>query len=585
MPVRFFYYLLTVIIILDRNFYLSATKRYIMKRTIICAFALAAMLWSCTSKQEKMENRMRDFISSYEEKIIPLYRESALSSWEANVTGTDEAWATNEKASLAYSTFFTDRQAFAELKEIKESGLVKEPLLARQLDIIYNYFLAGQIDTALISEQIRMETEITKKFNSFRADVNGKKLSDNEVEDVLRNSTRSAELQAAWEGHKLIGPLVADDIIRLVKHRNRIAQELGFSNYHRMSLELSGQDPDEVTAIFDELDSLTRGAFATLKGEIDSYYAKRYGVPATELMPWHYQNRYFQEAPEIYPVDFDSYYADRDPVKLATDYYDSIGLPVDAILARSDLYEKPGKNQHAFSTDIDRAGDVRTLDNIRPDSYWMNTILHELGHGVYSYYNDMSLPFTLRDAAHTFTTEAVANYFGRLATNPAWMNYMGIITAEEAEKIGDDAFRAFRLQQLVFSRWAQVMYRFEKAMYENAEQDLNQLWWDTVEKYQMMKKPEGRNMPDWATKIHVALYPCYYHNYLLGELLASQFSEYITGTVVKGNAEEDMKAMGEFLRTKVFMPGMRYEWNEMIEKATGEKLTAKYYAAQVVGVK
>jgi peptidyl-dipeptidase A len=544
--------------------------------------ALAAMLWSCTSKQEKMENRMRNFISSYEESIIPLYRESALSSWEANVTGTDEAWARSEKASLAYSTYFTDRQAFAELKEMKESGLVKEPLLARQLDILYNYFLSGQVDTVLISEQIRMETEITKKFNSFRADVNGKKLSDNEVEDILRNSTRSAVLQAAWEGHKLIGPLVADDIIKLVKHRNRIAQELGFSNYHRMSLELSGQDPDEVTAVFDELDSLTRGAFAKLKGEIDSYYAKRYGMPASGLMPWHYQNRYFQEAPEIYPVDFDSYYADKDPVQLATQYYATIGLPVDVILAKSDLYEKPGKNQHAFSTDIDRSGDVRTLDNIRPDSYWMNTILHELGHGVYSYYNDMSLPFALRDAAHTFTTEAVANYFGRLATNPAWMQYMGIITAEEAVKIGDDAFKAFRLQQLVFSRWAQVMYRFEKAMYENPDQDLNQLWWDIVENYQMMKKPEGRNMPDWATKIHVALYPCYYHNYLLGELLASQFSEYITGTVVKGNTPEDMKAMGEFFKTKVFMPGMRYEWNDMIEKATGEKLTAKYYAGQVI---
>ncbi len=91
------------------------------------------------------------------------------------------------------------------------------------------------------------------------------------------------------------------------------------------------------------------------------------------------------------------------------------------ILAKSDLYEKPGKNQHAFSTDIDRSGDVRTLDNIRPDSYWMNTILHELGHGVYSYYNDLTLPFTLRDAAHTFTTEAIANMFGRLATDPQWM--------------------------------------------------------------------------------------------------------------------------------------------------------------------
>jgi peptidyl-dipeptidase A len=427
-----------------------------------------------------------------------------------------------------------------------------------------------------------METEINKKYGNFRATVNGKQLSDNEIENILRSSTNSTELQAAWEGHKMIGPVVADDVVKLVKHRNKIAQQLGFNNYHQMSLELSGQKPEDVTKIFDELDSLTRNNFAQLKGDIDAYFSKRYRVPAAELKPWHYQNRYFQEAPEIYPVNFDKYYQDKEPAQLAARYYASLGLPIDAILAKSDLYEKPGKNQHAFSTDIDRAGDVRTLDNIKPDANWMNTILHELGHGVYQYYNDMSLPFTLRDAAHTFTTEAIANYFGRLATNPAWMNYMGIIDESEMAKIADDSFKALRLQQLVFSRWAQVMYRFEKSMYENPDQDLNQLWWDTVEKYQMLQKPEGRDMPDWASKIHIALYPCYYHNYLLGELLASQFNNYVTTNVVGGNTEADMKAMGEYFKTSVFMPGARYQWNEMIEKATGEKLTAKYYAMQFV---
>lgn len=553
-----------------------------MKKTLIFSILLMTIFWSCTSKQEKMETRMRDFISSYEEEAIPLYKESALASWDANITGTAEAWDRNEKASVAYISYYTDKEAFASLKEMKESGKVKDPILARQLDLLFNMYLAGQIDTSLISEQVRMETEISKKFTTFRADVDGKQLTDNEVEDILRHSVNSGELQKAWEGHKMIGPVVADDIIMLVKHRNRIAQELGFGNFHEMSLKLSDQDPDEVTAIFDELDSLTRGSFTRLKGEIDNYYAKRYGIAASDLKPWHYQNRYFQEAPEIYPVNFDKYYEKQDPVKLASDYYSSIGLPVDAILARSDLYEKPGKNQHAFSTDIDRAGDVRTLDNIRPDSYWMNTILHELGHGVYSYYNDMTLPFTLRDAAHAFTTEAVANFFGRLATDPEWMNYMGVIDEKEKEKISEDALNAFRLQQLVFSRWAQVMYRFEKSMYEDPEQDLNQLWWDIVEKYQMVEKPEGRDMPDWATKIHIALYPCYYHNYLLGEMLASQFTSYINTSVTKGETGTDMKSLGEFFKAAVFMPGARYQWNEMIEKATGEKLTAKYYADQVV---
>jgi peptidyl-dipeptidase A len=551
------------------------------KLTIVIALILTSF-WACTSKQEKMENRMKTFISSYETKVIPLYRETALASWNANITGTSEDYAKSEKASFEYAKLFTDSVAFAELKEIKESKAVQDPILARQLELLYNGYLGGQVDTALIAEQIRMETEISKKYSNFRVNIKGKELSDNEVEDVLRNSTKSIELQAVWEGSKMIGPVVASDIIKLVKHRNTIAQKLGFSNYHEMSLKLSGQEPADVTKIFDELDSLTRNNFAQLKGDIDDYFAKRYKISVSNLRPWHYQNRYFQEAPEIYTVDFDKYYEKQDPVKLASAYYNGINLNVDKILEKSDLYEKPGKNQHAFSTDIDRAGDVRTLDNIRPDSYWMNTILHELGHGVYSFYTDMSLPFTLRDAAHTFTTEAIANMFGRLATNPQWMLDMGIIDSKESEKITDDSRKALRLQMLVFSRWAQVMYRFEKAMYENPDQNLNQLWWDMVEKYQLVKKPADRDMPDWATKIHIALYPCYYHNYLLGELLASQLYNYITTNVTKSQSFVGDKAVGEYLREKVFMPGARYNWNDMIEKATGEKLTAKYYAKQFV---
>jgi peptidyl-dipeptidase A len=553
-----------------------------MKNTVIYSLMAITLLWSCTSKQKKTEKDMREFISGYEREIIPLYKEANLAYWDANVNGTPDAWARNEKASVEYISYYTNKDAFEELKGFRESGMIKDSVMARQLELLYNLFLQGQIDTSLIAAQVKMENNINRKYSDFRASLDGRQMSDNEIEDILRNSLDSRMLQAAWEGHKMIGPVVAEDVIKLVKHRNTIARQLGFSNYHSMSLELSGQNPDEVTMIFDELDSLTRDSFARVKGEIDSYFSKRYRIPVADLMPWHYQNRFFQEAPEIYSVDFDKYYADKDPVKLASDYYSRMGLPVDSILAKSDLYEKPGKNQHAFSTDIDRAHDVRTLDNIRPDSYWMNTILHELGHGVYSYYNDMTLPFTLRDAAHAFTTEAVANFFGRFATDPAWMKYMGIIDETEMNRIADESNKAFRLQQLVFSRWAQVMYRFEKAMYADPDQDLNKLWWDLVEKYQMIKKPEGRDMPDWATKIHVALYPCYYHNYLLGEMLASQFSNYIQTSVTKGDPDADLKAMGEFFRVRVFMPGARYQWNEMIEKATGEKLTAKYYAMQVV---
>ena len=121
------------------------------------------------------------------------------------------------------------------------------------------------------------------------------------------------------------------------------------------------------------------------------------------------------------------------------------------------------------------------------------------------------------------------------------------------------------------------MFRFEKSMYANPDQDLNKLWWDLVEKYQLLKKPEGRNNADWASKIHIASYPCYYHNYQLGELLASQLNAYIGENII-GEKEPSITGhpeVGEFLVEKVFKPGSRYYWNEMIEKATGEKLTAQ----------
>jgi len=119
-------------------------------------------------------------------------------------------------------------------------------------------------------------------------------------------------------------------------------------------------------------------------------------------------------------------------------------------------------------------------------------------------------------------------------------------------------------------------------MYADPDQDLNKLWWDLVEQYQMLKKPADRNNADWASKIHVALYPCYYHNYQLGELLASQLQAYISAKAGVKDAASLSKdpAIGSYLLENVFRPGAKYQWNDMIKRATGEELTARYYAGE-----
>jgi peptidyl-dipeptidase A len=102
----------------------------------------------------------------------------------------------------------------------------------------------------------------------------------------------------------------------------------------------------------------------------------------------------------------------------------------------------------------------------------------------------------------------------------------------------------------------------------------------------MVPRPDGRAQPDWAAKIHVVAHPAYYHNYMLGELLASQLDHVIQARVL--NAEGSRQAMngrrdvGDFLIEQFFRHGKRMRWDDLVQSATGEPLTSKYFVSQFV---
>jgi peptidyl-dipeptidase A len=123
-----------------------------------------------------------------------------------------------------------------------------------------------------------------------------------------------------------------------------------------------------------------------------------------------------------------------------------------------------------------------------------------------------------------------------------------------------------------------VMYHFEKVLYENPDrEDLNALWWDLVEEIQFIKRPLGRDEPDWAAKIHVAIAPVYYHNYVLGHLFAAQLRNHLEKHVVGDGPFFTSELAGRYLQEAVFGPGARDHWEYTILRATGEKLNPDYF--------
>ena len=248
-------------------------------------------------------------------------------------------------------------------------------------------------------------------------------------------------------------------------------------------------------------------------------------------------------------------------------------------MARSDLYGRPGKNQHAFCLSVGREYpyDVRVLANVRPDAYWMDTMLHEFGHAVYDRYINPRLPYFLRTVAHTCTTEAIALMMGSLSEEPGWLQKIGGVPGEELRGDLDALAARRRADRLVFSRWALVVFNFEKALYEDPDRgDLNSLWWDLVERLQLVNRPPGRDEPDWAAKIHVAVAPVYYHNYVLGNLISAQLRNYLETRVTRGPFYENEVA-GRYLMEVFFGPGAREDWRDTVLRATGEPLSAGHF--------
>lgn len=553
--------------------------------TSIIISTISVVLFGCAHNVK--ETNMKGFIAAHVEKIKPMEKQASLASWNAAISGKPEDYDKVSELTLKVRQVYSNPEEFAFLKDMKESGQVKNAILARQLDVLYNSYLETQIEPELLKKIVDLGTEIEKNFSTFRGTIEGEKVTDNEIKEILKIETNSHKREQAWLAGKQVGDVVADDIIQLVKLRNKAAQKLGFDNYHTFSLATTEQDVKELDRIFEELYELTNEPFAKLKADLDSILAAKYDLAVTELMPWHYHDPFFQETPMVYDLDLDVYYENKDVKELAAEFYTGIGLPVESVLANSDLYESEGKNPHAFCTDIDREGDVRVLCNLKNNEAWMETILHELGHAVYDKYHDPKVPFLLRRPVHAFTTEAVAMFFGRLSRNPAWMQQMLELSDEQRMEIEKVSGKYAQLKQLIFARWDMVMYNFEKQLYANPDQDLNNLWWQMVEKYQLVKKPQGRDEPDWAAKIHFTIAPCYYHNYMLGELLASQLHHHIVHEILKLKSDENVsyvgrKEVGDFLREKVFEAGAVHHWNEMIKRATGETLTPTYFMVQFV---
>ncbi len=525
------------------------------------------------------------FVRRFEERAAPAEKAASEAWWVLATTGTEEARKELVRTGNEYNRLFSDSEEFARVKGwYEERGSLENTLLRRQIEVLYRTYASRQGDPEVLEQIEELEAEVNAVYGNHRGRIGGREVGDNEIREILRSSDDEKLRRESWEGSKSVGRRVEESVRELARLRNRLARDAGHESHYYRSLELQEINSGELARLMDELESATEAPFRALKEELDENLKKRFGVE--EVLPWHLPDPFFQEPPEDEGLDLDRFFDGKDLEALTRKTYDNLGLEVRDVLARSDLYEREGKSQHAFCLGVGRdyPYDVRVLANLRPgkpDAYWAETMLHEFGHAVYDRHINPKLPYLLRSIAHTNTTEAIALMMDSLMDDPAWLSGVAGVPASELDGDRERLARRGKADRLVFTRWALVMFHFERELYADPDRgDLNTLWWDLVGRFQLVERPPGRNEPDWAAKLHVALAPVYYHNYVLGHLTAAQLRHYLESYITHGPFFAS-EAAGRYLLEAVFGPGARESWQDTVLRATGEQLNPDYFVASL----
>ncbi|HMF84501.1 MAG TPA: M2 family metallopeptidase [Acidimicrobiia bacterium] len=517
-------------------------------------------------------------ITLLEGKLRPLETALAEAWWETSTRASPEAAARRERIELERRELLGDPDAFAAIEAARRKADQFEPLVVRQLDVLHDAFLPHQVDADLRRRIVELEVDVETTFNTYRGEIDGRRVDDNAIADVLRTSDDTASRRAAWEASKQVGAEVADRVRELARLRNEAARRLGYRDHFALALATGELDGQRLFATLEEVDRATAAPFDEWKARLDADLAGRFGCDPTDLRPWHLDDPFFQDPPVRGALDLDPFFEHADVEALTVRSYDGLGLDTRPVLARSDLYAREGKSQHAFCIHVDREGDVRVLCNVEPNERWTETMLHEFGHAVYDRELDGSLPWLLREPAHALTTEGVAMLFGRLARDPRWLTAVAGVDAADVGALTDRLAEARRAALLVFARWVLVMTNFERGLYADPDADHDTRWWDLVEQYQRVRRPDARTAPDWAAKIHLTVAPVYYQNYLYGELFASQLQATL-GRRAGGLVDE--RGAGRMLVDDVFRPGGSVRWDHLVERATGQPLTPAHLARQL----
>jgi peptidyl-dipeptidase A len=549
------------------------------KLSFLCILTLA--LYTCSpkptgSQESSLQTEVQQYLDAYTKQYENLYYDLSLAEWETNthiVEGDTTNAYRSQIANQAFASFTGSKENIEKSRGYLEKKEQLEPIQVKQLETIL-YAAANNPETvsAIVKKRIKAETAQTEKLFGFDYKLNGKSVSTNDIDQILKDEKNVSKRLHAWQTSKEVGKSLKSGLTELRQLRNETVQALGYKDY--FNYQVSEYDMS-VEEMLETNKKLVRDIWPLYR-ELHTYaryeLAKKYGVSSVpDMLPAHWlPNRWGQDWSEMIKVEginLDSVLASKGSewlVKQAENFYISLGFDTlpKVFYKKSSLYPAPTeanykKNNHASAWHMDLQHDVRSLMSVIPNAEWYETTHHELGH-IYYYmsYTNPAVPPLLRAGANRAFHEAVGSMMGLAALQKPFLANLQLIQpntqTDETRELLKEA-----LNYIVFIPFAAgVMTEFEHDLYANAlsPDQFNKRWWELSQKYQGMvpPSPRGEEYCDAASKTHINNDPAQYYDYALSYALLFQLHNHIATNILKQSPKATNyygnKEVGNFLK-------------------------------------
>lgn len=574
----------------------------------LCLLALAAPAHAQKRKRAPRRDvgtkvltaQAQAFIDSYTAEYQRLYTASSNAEWDSNtriVEGDDTNAQRTKEANERIAAFTGSTLNVALARRFLSRRRELAPLQVKQLErIVYLAGASPESARDVVRERIAAETRQNEKLYGYTFKIDGRAVTPNQIDEILRTSTNVEERRKAWLASKEVGKELRDGLADLQRLRNAVVSPLGYKSFNTYQVAEYGMSAEEMQRLMDGFLRELRPLYRELHTYARYELAKRYNQPVPDELPADWlPNRWAQNwnsMVEVEGLNINDALKTKSPewiVRQAEDFYVSLGFPPlpASFYTKSSLYPLAAdspfkKNTHASAWHIDLNNDLRSLMSVETNADWYETTHHELGH-IYYYvsYTRPEIPVLLRAGANRAYHEAFGTMLGLASTQKPFLVNRGLARAD-AKTDETQLLLKEALNYVVYMPFAAgVMSGFEYDLYDGRlpKAEYNRRWWELVRKYQGVVPParRGEEFADAATKTHINDDPAQYYDYALSTVLLFQIHDHIARKILKQNPRATNyygnKEVGAFLR-RLMEPGASREWRTVLREAIGEDLSA-----------